>query len=640
MGQGVVRSLIVQAGYRAILIVAITALVAGCSWFGGSGSGGGRPNVPAQIFLDAPQNGATINSSFEIRGRTSGLAAGSNLVYRVFDGSEQLIGTGVFAIAGGGQGDAMFATLGNYNTTASGPGRVEVVDLNTTTGAVQAIASVRVNLGTGTAPQPTQQTPSVLPTTAATAAPTAVAQRILIDTPAPGTVVGSPMVITGRTSLYPQGGQLNYRVLNAAGAQIGAGAFPAFGITGGPANFTAELNFQVPPGPTSIRAEIFDQSPATGAVLASTSVELRIGAPPPAAQAIIIETPPPGVFVGSPVVLTGRTTQYPFQGNLAWLATDPLGRQLGTGIFPVNGSPGQPTSFAASLNFQIPSGGGLVRFEIYDQDAVTGAVVARSTIELQTNAAPVQPTAQPTATNAPPTVQQIIIDTPPPGTFVGSPVVITGRTALYPFGGQLAYRFRDGQGSPLGSGAIRVAGQAGSSGSFNEQLFFDLRPGFGQIFLDIFENGPTNQIVASATIMLQVRGGPPATPVPPIATVTPQPTLPAPIVIDTPAEGTVVGSPVVITGRTNLFPNGGLLNWQILDAQRRVLGEGRFSVNGGSGGISSFSPSLEFQIPATGRLFVDIFRIDPTTGQPAERATIALTTNPAYPVPLPAPRTP
>jgi hypothetical protein len=275
---------------------------------------------------------------------------------------------------------------------------------------------------------------------------------------------------------------------------------------------------------------------------------------------------------------------------------------------------------------------------VYDQDAATGAIVARAVIDLQTGAAPQPTTAQPSPTNAPPALQQIFIDTPPPGTLVGSPVVITGRTVQYPFGGQLAYRFRDGQGSQLGSGAIRVAGQPGSSGSFNAQLYFDVRPGFSQIFLDIFENGPTNQVVASATIALQVSSAPPATAVPPVATVAPpDSTLPAPIVIDTPAPGTEVGSPVVVTGRTNLFPSGGVLYWDMYDTRRQTLGRGDFRIFGVPGGISSFNVSLEFRPPATGPITLIIYRVDPATGQPAEQATLVLTTSSAYPVPLPAP---
>ena len=641
-----------RQAYGLFVLTIIAALLAGCGLFGNQSGPPDQPLTAAQIFIDAPQGGTSLGNSFELRGRTSGIPADGGLIYRVFDAGEQLVGTGPFTIAGN-QSGATFATLATHRASAGGPGRLELVNLNASSGTIQAIASLKVTLATGgtlppgaTAPVQPSTLPLLTP-----APPISVVQLLSIDTPGPGTVVGSPLVITGRTALYPQAGVLGYRVLNAAGAQIGAGTFPIVGNPADPATFNSSLNFQVPAGPTSIRVEIFEQNPTSGAIVASSSVELRIGAPPPAAQAIIIETPPSGTFIASPVVITGRTTQFPFQGNLAWLAIDQLGRQLGSGLFTVLGSPGQPTTFNGSLDFQLPQGGGPVRFEIYDQDAVTGATVARGVIDLQVAALPptLPTTIAPTATAPTASIQQIFIDTPAPGTLVGSPVVITGRTVQYPFGGQLAYRFRDQQGNPLGSGGIRVAGQAGGPGSFSVQLFFNTRQGLGQIFLDILENGPTNTVVASATIALQVGNGPQ----PPQPSQSPQPSpiaqqpqvqppvslpeLSAPIVIDTPAPGTLVGSPVVITGRTNLFPNGGTLYYQVLDDQRRVLVENQFQVFGTPDGISPFNLSIEFPAPkGGGPVVIEIFTRD-QNGQPTNLASLALAASPPpYPAPQPS----
>lgn len=647
-----------RRAYGLVVLTLTAALLAGCGLFGGQSGPTDRPLTAAQIFIDAPQIGTSLGNSFELRGRTSGIPADGRLIYRVFDAGEQLVGTGPLTIAGN-QGGATFATLATHLASVGGPGRLELVNLNASSGTIQAIASLNVTLATGGTLPPGATAPAQ-PSNPALSTPISSVQLLSIDTPAPGTVVGSPLVVTGRTALYPQAGVLGYRVLNAAGAQIGAGTFPIVGNPANPATFNSSLNFQVPAGPTSIRVEIFDQNPSSGAIVASSSVELRIGAPPPAVQAIIIETPPPGTFIASPVVITGRTTQFPFQGNLAWLAIDQLGRQLGNGIFNVLGSPGQPTTFNSSLDFQLPQGGGPVRFEIYDQDAVTGATVARGVIDLQVAALPTSaptataPTATapttsaPTATAPAAALQQIFIDTPAPGTLVGSPVVITGRTVQYPFGGQLAYRFRDQQGAQLGSGGIRVAGQAGGPGSFNVQLFFNTRPGLGQIFLDILENGPTNNVVASATIVLQVDNGsqqpqPTQSPQPSPIAQQPQveppaslPELSTPIVIDTPAPDTLVGSPVVITGRTNLFPNGGTLYYQVLDAQRKVLAENQFQVFGTPDGISPFNLSIEFPAPqGGGPVVIEIFTRD-QDGQPTNLASLALTASPPpYPAPQP-----
>ena len=62
-------------------------------------------------------------------------------------------------------------------------------------------------------------------------------------------------------------------------------------------------------------------------------------------------------------------------------------------------------------------------------------VAARADVPSMPVPTPVQPTTiPPTAT---PIVQSLAIDTPPPGTLVGSPVVLTGRMARTPFSGQL-----------------------------------------------------------------------------------------------------------------------------------------------------------------------------------------------------------
>src|SRR5262245_29868629 len=61
----------------------------------------------------------------------------------------------------------------------------------------------------------------------------ALQQVITIETPAPGTIVGSPVVITGRTSLFPPAASLGYRVRDSAGNQIGVGGLPVQGDSGG-----------------------------------------------------------------------------------------------------------------------------------------------------------------------------------------------------------------------------------------------------------------------------------------------------------------------------------------------------------------------------------------------------------------------
>jgi hypothetical protein len=79
------------------------------------------------------------------------------------------------------------------------------------------------------APVGTSATSELIPTStvAPTVAPAVPSQVIVIETPPPGTIVGSPVVLTGRMSAVPPDGSLSYRVRDSAGAQIGAGGLQA-----------------------------------------------------------------------------------------------------------------------------------------------------------------------------------------------------------------------------------------------------------------------------------------------------------------------------------------------------------------------------------------------------------------------------
>ncbi|NTU81814.1 MAG: hypothetical protein HGA45_20970, partial [Chloroflexales bacterium] len=253
-------------------------------------------------------------------------------------------------------------------------------------------------------------------------------QQITIESPAPGTQVGSPMVITGRTSRLPAGALLVYTVLASDGRIIGAGSFPIPGSPGQPAYFIASLSFDEPPDGDTISLQLVDQDPATGALLAVASLPLTVA---PVPQRIVLETPPTDTLVGNPVVVTGRTTRFPASGVLGYAIYNSLGLQAGGGVFPVDGSPQTGGRYAASLDFVYPEQGGPLRIDLYDQDPLTGAFVATASLQVRTAALR----------------QQVIIETPSFGTQVGSPMVITGRTALYPIGGALQYRISDGQGA-------------------------------------------------------------------------------------------------------------------------------------------------------------------------------------------------
>jgi hypothetical protein len=291
-------------------------------------------------------------------------------------------------------------------------------------------------------------------------------------------LVGSPLTLQGRTTRYPFGGDLSYRLTNDAGQVLGGGSFPVSGGPGQPANFQAQPTFQVQREGGTIHLAVFDQDPSNGAEIATNVLDLDVRAQYPW---IYIDTPQTGTQVGSPVVLTGRTNIYPASGQLNYRVVDAGGQQLGTGSFPVDGSPGGRGSYTASLFFNEPANGGNITVELIDGNI-------RAKIDLVV---------------APPPPQQIMIDTPEPGTQVGSPVVITGRTTRNLPSGKLNYRVFDAANRVIGSGQFDVTPD-GRGSSFTASLFFSEPPGGGTIIVEIYAPSPVSSSIVSQSIGLYV----------------------------------------------------------------------------------------------------------------------------------------
>ncbi len=599
----------------AVLLVALCGVLALRFWpSGGSATAPTptpSPTAPpaASIQIDAPTAGATVASPIALSGRVSPAPPTGALNYRLFDAGGVLIATGGLAVQGNAGQSATFTGNIPYTLSAGGPGRIEIVEVNPANGAVCAFADVTVTLS----PAAPQATPGPAP-----------GQAITIETPPPGTEVGSPVVLTGRTALAPSGNRLAYSVRDAAGAQIGGGAFDVGLAPDGGSQFVASLVFNPPPNGGTIIVEIFEPGAANAPAIASARVNLSVVPP----QAIIIDTPPTGTTVGSPVVITGRTARFPFQGSLGYRFFDANGRTLGGGVFPVTGQPGGPTTFTANLEFTPPPSGGTMTAEIFDQNANNDQIVANAILTL----------------NVAPPPQQIIIDTPPTGTTVGSPVVLTGRTVRFPAAGQLNYRVRDAGGAQIGGGVFAVAGTAEGSATFNAALTFNPPLQGGPIGVELFEIDPaTGQVLTSSTLQLTV-AGPPATAIPTIGIfptpVPPTPTAPPSaqqITIESPLPGTIVGSPLVVTGSLQLYPVPGELNYRITTVDRGLpLGQGVFPVRRfGPAGVITFTGELEFLIRPgfSGDIDVQIFERDPNSQTSIATDTIRLT------VARPEPRT-
>jgi immunoglobulin-like protein involved in spore germination len=499
------------------------------------------PAQPMGIVIDTPAPGTLVGSPVVITGHTTRLPANGVLNYRFLDGAGQQLGTGTIPVSRGTNQPGVFnASLTFSLPHDGGPVSVELTEPGNPAGAPPASVSHDMLVD-------------------------AQYQQIAIDTPPDGTAVGSPLTITGWAARAPNGGSLNYRVVNSAGQQIGADAFSVGDNPGSRRPFNAELFFDYPINGDTIRVDLYDWNPATGSTAAIESKSL-VALPIP--QQIILGTPSPMTLVGSPLVISGRTTRFPFNGDLSWRITAATGKELGSGSFKVAGAAGEPTTFNAAPTFQIPRDGGTIHLDVYDQTPADGAVVASSRLDLDVLAQ----------------FQAIVIDTPPPGTQVGSPMVLTGRTNLYPSGGQLQYRVIDSAGQEIGAGAFDVDGAPGRRGSFAASLTFKEPANGGNIRVEMSDRAGNDAASASAAIDLFVAQPPPQQ-----------------IFLDTPAPGTQVGSPMVLTGRTARYPTNGKLNYRVLDPSGGVIGSGQFDVTRGSAGSGGrFTASLIFNELANG----------------------------------------
>jgi len=220
---------------------------------------------------------------------------------------------------------------------------------------------------------------------------------------------------------------------------------------------------------------------------------------------------------------------------------------------------------------------------------------------------------------------------------VGSPVVITGRAALPPQFGELYYVIRTPARENLGQGSFPVRPAPGQTANvpFVASLSFAEPPQGGAIIVEIYDRDGAGQIIASATVRLQVR---------PRATATPT-TAPGGqggnqrITITAPVTDTLVGSPVTIDGQVAVPPYQGRLKYRITDGANRELGAGDFPVTLPRliGAPIAFSAELTFTLPSqSGPIVVTIFdRNDITNVILAEASVRLQVALPPYPQPQP-----
>ncbi len=458
------------------------------------------------ISLEAPPAGATVSAPLVLRGATAALPIDGKLTYRIFDSQGSLVGSGTMPVVGPAGSIGRFDASVNYTAPLAGPGRVEVLEINPADGSIRAVASVNVILMASlpTTPGATPASTAIVTPGGPTPIPSTpipgVQQVITIETPPIGTIVGSPVTITGRVAQNPANGQLSFRVRDATGTQLGGGNF-SVQPNGA---FVASLIFNEPPNGGAISVEIGEPGKATAAISLNVAPQ----------QKITFDSPPAGTFVGSPMTVTGQTARYPFQGALSYRVYAANNQQLGSGLVQVQGEPGRPGNFTAQVFFALPPGGD-VRVELSDEDAVTGVVAARQSLQVRVVGLPTPIAVSPTSIIGPTPVVTAItatslpsgvitIDSPVPGTAVGSPMTITGRVSVTPATSQLRVQIRDANGRLLGSTQIQITGSVGQLGQFNSPVTFTLPDRDGTIVLEVQDLDNNGVVRSSALVLVQV----------------------------------------------------------------------------------------------------------------------------------------
>ncbi len=579
------------------------------------------PPPPAdqqQIILDSPPSGTTVGSPVTITGRTTKPSASNTLTYFIRDATNAVLGTGTFPVPITAAGTGSFNAALTFNLPPNG-GNIALEVSEPGAGGAPPVASARLVM-------------LVSPP-----------QTIIVDSPSSGASVSSPLTITGRTARFPFQGTLGYRVLDANGQQLSLGTFPVIGAPGGPSSFTAALAFSLPPNGGRITVELVDQDGDTGPVAALVRTELN-AAPQP--QALVVESPAANVQVGSPMTVVGRVVRMPVGGQLTYRVRDRAGQQIGTGQFGVTGSQDGGGRFTAQVLFTLPQGGGPITLDLLELDMNTSQVRASVSLPLSVAAPPpVAATAtaapSPTATLVPmatstsvPLRQSITIDTPASGTTVGSPVVITGRVAVFPQFRELYYVVRTPARDTLSQGSFPVVGQPGQTNlSYLISLSFAEPQQGGMILIEVYDRDGVGQILANAIVQLQTSARTTATP-----TLTASPALtttvkPAggdqQITITAPVSGTVVSSPITLTGRTAVAPYQNQLDYRVTDAAGTELGKGSFATKSGTGLGATFAAPLVFTPPtAGGPVSVTLFDLNETTGITLGLQTLSLTVAP------------
>ncbi|HYF61604.1 MAG TPA: Gmad2 immunoglobulin-like domain-containing protein, partial [Herpetosiphonaceae bacterium] len=127
---------------------------------------------------------------------------------------------------------------------------------------------------------PTSSAPSPSPTEAPTVAvpPTEapVELEIALAAPAAGTVIESPVRISGRATLSPFEQNFGVAIYDSEGNQIGGGGITGVGEYGQPSDFDGEIEFTAPATARPGKIVVFVDSPKDGAIISQAEVQVRL----------------------------------------------------------------------------------------------------------------------------------------------------------------------------------------------------------------------------------------------------------------------------------------------------------------------------------------------------------------------------
>ena len=216
--------------------------------------------VPTRaLVIASPLPGETIATGVEVRGSTTHPSA-DGLAYLVYDARGGVIGLGKLTVEVDSGTLGTFAAPISFLAGDAGPGRIEIVDVDSGDDAALARSSVQVLLEA-------RQT-----------ARRRVQPQIVLQTPLSGAPVGTSVDVRGWISTVPFENNLTYRVYSEGGVVIERGWIMVEGDLGDPGTFAKSITLANAHAAGPVRIEVRDVSEADGSLFTSTTVQvLSIG---------------------------------------------------------------------------------------------------------------------------------------------------------------------------------------------------------------------------------------------------------------------------------------------------------------------------------------------------------------------------